>query len=219
MGGDRYLRTRAIPLGARPRGEADRIVVLLTEARGKVHALAKGVRRTTSRYGGAFELAVLLDLRLYRKPGADLFTATEAQILDARSGLRTAYAPLAAAQRIAEWLDRLLPAEHPEPEAFALAEFTFGRLAAAGDPPLALRVFEVRLARILGWGLDPDGEEAARLRLAPGARRFLAAAAEDPLERTLRYRLTPETSRQLARALERHLHLTAESAPRRSEPA
>lgn len=213
MTADRYLRTRAIPLGGRPRGEADRSVSLLTEARGLVRVLVKGVRRTASRYGGAFETGVLVDIRLYRKPGAAVSTATEVQILDARPGLRTSYATIASAQRAAEWLDRLLAPDHPEPEVFALADFTFDRLARGGDPDVALRVFEARLTHLLGWGVD-DGT-AVGLRLDAHARRFLAAAATDPLEKTLRYRLTAGTSRAVARALERHLALFAESAPRR----
>lgn len=205
----RYVRTRAIPLGGRPRGEADRIVVLLTEDLGKVRAVAKGVRRTTSRYGGAFEAGNLIDIRLYRRPGREIFTATEVEILDARPGLRASYARLAAAGRLAERLDRLLAAEDPAPDVFALADFTLRRLAEGGDPATVLGVFDVRLAAHLGWRLD-----AGAGRLGAGARRFVEAAATDPLEKTARYRLTPATALEVERAVERHFALHAEAVGR-----
>ena len=51
-------------------GEADRIVVLLTARHGKVRAVAKGVRKTKSRFGGRLEPTEPLSLLLYEGPRA-----------------------------------------------------------------------------------------------------------------------------------------------------
>ena len=48
-------REAAIVLRTYKLGEADRIVILLTRGRGKVRAVAKGVRRTKSRFGARLE--------------------------------------------------------------------------------------------------------------------------------------------------------------------
>ena len=46
-----YYRDEAIVLRTQKLGEADRIITLLTRSHGRVRAVAKGVRRTSSRFG------------------------------------------------------------------------------------------------------------------------------------------------------------------------
>src|SRR3954468_6257673 len=61
-------------------GEADRIVTLLTRREGKVRAVAKGVRRTKSRFGSRLEPFSHVDLQLYA--GRNLDIVTQAVTLD-----------------------------------------------------------------------------------------------------------------------------------------
>ena len=58
-------------------GEADRIVVLLTAGHGKVRAVAKGVRRTKSRFGGRLEPLSHVQLLLYEGRELDIVTQAE----------------------------------------------------------------------------------------------------------------------------------------------
>ena len=62
-------------------GEADRIITLLTRQHGRVRAVAKGVRRTTSRSGSRLEPFTHVDLQLAE--GRNLDTITQAETLDA----------------------------------------------------------------------------------------------------------------------------------------
>ena len=57
-------------------GEADKIVTILTQGSGKVRAVAKGLRKTTSRFGGRLEPFTHVNLMLYRGRGA-LDTVTQ----------------------------------------------------------------------------------------------------------------------------------------------
>ena len=57
-------------------GEADRIIVLFTRAHGLLRCVAKGVRRTRSRFGARLEPFTLIDVQIY--PGRNLNTITEA---------------------------------------------------------------------------------------------------------------------------------------------
>ena len=66
----RLYRDRGIVLRTYKSGESDRIIVFLTENNGKVRAIAKGVRKTRSKFGGRLEPMSLLDLQLHR--GRDL---------------------------------------------------------------------------------------------------------------------------------------------------
>ena len=91
----RYQETRAVVLGSRPLGEADRIIVLFARELGRVDAVVKGVRRTKSRWGGRLEPFNVCDLVLYR--GRALFTVTSAQFVAAFERLRTDREAMAAA--------------------------------------------------------------------------------------------------------------------------
>ena len=63
---ERLYRDEAVILRTYKLGEADRIVVILTRAHGQVRAVAKGVRRTTSRFGARLEPFSMVDLQLHR---------------------------------------------------------------------------------------------------------------------------------------------------------
>lgn len=72
-------RDEAIVLRTHKLGEADRIITLLTRQRGRVRAVAKGVRRTTSRFGSRLEPFTHVDLQLAE--GRTLDTITQAETL------------------------------------------------------------------------------------------------------------------------------------------
>ena len=68
-------------------GEADRIVVLLTPENGKVRAVAKGVRKTRSKFGGRLEPTSHVAVQLYAGRG-DLDIVTQAETIDRFESLR-----------------------------------------------------------------------------------------------------------------------------------
>lgn len=70
-------RDEGIVLRTQKLGEADRIVTLLTRRNGRVRAVAKGVRRTTSRFGGRLEPFTHVDLELYTARSLDVITQAE----------------------------------------------------------------------------------------------------------------------------------------------
>ena len=63
------FRDRGVVLRTYRLGEADRIIVLLTEGHGKVRAVAKGVRRTSSKFGARLEPLTHVDLLLWQGRG------------------------------------------------------------------------------------------------------------------------------------------------------
>src|SRR5579872_5810787 len=73
-------RDEAVVLRTHKLGEADRIVVLMTRGRGKVRAVAKGVRKTKSRFGGRLEPPGRVSLQLYQ--GRNLDVINQADSLD-----------------------------------------------------------------------------------------------------------------------------------------
>ncbi|NAZ88687.1 DNA repair protein RecO [Kineococcus sp. T90] len=108
MGGPRSYRDEAVVLRTAKLGEADRIITLLTRHHGRVRAVAKGVRRTSSRFGARLEPFTCVDVQLHR--GRNLDTVTQVDVLAplgaviaADYGLYTAgHALLETAERFTE---------------------------------------------------------------------------------------------------------------------
>ncbi len=70
-------RDEAIVLRTHKLGEADRIITLLTRHHGRVRAVAKGVRRTTSKFGSRLEPFTYVDLQLAEGRNLDIITQAE----------------------------------------------------------------------------------------------------------------------------------------------
>src|SRR5918996_3172321 len=85
-------------------GEADRILTIFTKNNGKVRAVAKGVRKTKSRFGGRLEPFTVVDLMFYR--GRSLDTITAASIIEPFVVPSTDYAGYTAACALAETTEK-----------------------------------------------------------------------------------------------------------------
>src|SRR5919107_834660 len=87
-------------------GEADKIVTVMTQGSGKVRGVAKGIRKTTSRFGGRLEPFTHVSLMLYRGRGS-LDTITQAEIIAPHRAIRDDLALFAAGETMLEAVDRV----------------------------------------------------------------------------------------------------------------
>jgi DNA repair protein RecO (recombination protein O) len=87
-------------------GEADKIVTIMTQGSGKVRAVAKGIRKTTSRFGARLEPFTHVDLMLYRGRGA-LDTVTQVEILGQHRALREDLGLFGAGETMLEAVDKV----------------------------------------------------------------------------------------------------------------
>src|SRR4051812_49492505 len=110
------VKTQAVVLRSIRFGEADRILPLYTPPRGRMGAIAKGVRRPRSRFGGRLEPFFRLDLVLHEGRG-DLATVTAANTIEGHPNLRADGAALGAAARACDAVLRLCDSEEPNPAA------------------------------------------------------------------------------------------------------
>lgn len=113
------FETDAIVLRAIRYGEADSILTLYTRDRGRVSAIAKGTRKSTSKLGGRLQPSVLVHLGLHQGRG-DLCTVRHAQVLNAHAGLWIEGYRLRASSSILEAAVRVLGEEEPNDAAFNL---------------------------------------------------------------------------------------------------
>ena len=115
----RAVKTEAVVLRSMRYGEADRILHLYTPDRGRVGAIAKGVRRARSRFGGRLEPFFRLRIELHEGRG-ELLTVTGAQTVDGHARLRGDARALDAAARACDAVGRLFETSEPHPGVFNL---------------------------------------------------------------------------------------------------
>src|SRR4051794_33716105 len=154
------LKTEAIVLRSIRYGEADRVLHLYTPGLGRVGAIAKGVRRTRSRFGGRLEPFFRLALVLYEGRG-ELLTVTSAETVAPHARLREHHACLDGAARACDAVARLFEAGDPNPAVYHLLANQLALLDA--EPERAGRANQLcfRIKLLLAAGLAPQLEACA----------------------------------------------------------
>lgn len=131
-------------------GEADRILHVLDPNRGKVRAVAKGVRKPGSRFGGRLEPFSHVQLQLYQ--GRSLDTVTQAELLEAHAAVREDWVASACAATMVEACDHLAQEDERATSMFLLLKDALAVLAAGPARPSAvLDAFLLRLAILEGF--------------------------------------------------------------------
>ncbi len=173
-GGVALYRDEGVVLRTHKLGEADRIVTLLTRRNGRVRAVAKGVRRTASRFGARLEPFSHVDLQLYARRELDIVTQAET-LTPYGERIAADYARYTAGTAVLETAERLT-AEEREP-ALRLFLLVIGALRALSDgehgPTLVLDAFLLRALTVAGYAPSLDG--CARCGAAGPHRAFAVA--------------------------------------------
>ena len=169
----RVYRADAVVLHQRRLGEADRVVTLYTPQLGKVDAIAKGVRKPTSRKAGHLELLTLTSLLL--AVGKNLDVITQGETVESFMPMRTDLERLSRGFYVAELVDRFSEARVENYPVFRLLVETLQRLAASDALDLAVRYFELQLLGHLGYRPQLWRCVACRASLAPVPNSFSAA--------------------------------------------
>jgi DNA repair protein RecO (recombination protein O) len=152
------LKTEAVVLRSIRYGEADRILHLYTPARGRIGAIAKGVRRSRSRFGGRLEPFFRANLVLH-EGRSDLLTVTSVETLSPHARLRTDARALDAAGRACDAVSRLFDQAEPHSGVYNLLCHELALLDAwAGHEPFTGHANQLafRLKLLLAAGLAPQ---------------------------------------------------------------
>ena len=162
-------RDEGVVLRVQKLGEADRIITLLTKKNGRVRAVAKGVRRTRSKFGSSVEPFSHVDVQLYAGRNLDIVTQAES-ITAYGDGLVSHYPRYTAGTAVLETAERLT-AEEREPS-LRLFLLTLGALRALTerDPSLVLDAFLLRSMAVSGYA--PALDDCARCGTAGPHRAF-----------------------------------------------
>lgn len=139
---------QGIVLRGYPFGEADRVVVLLSPNHGKLRTVAKGVRRTTSRFGGRLEPFTHVDLVLYE--GRELDTITQVSVIEAFPRLRSDLDRVLAAGSMVEVIDAVTTEDESSVRAFLLLQRGLRALEAGPRHPDMVAAFLLKTADVVG---------------------------------------------------------------------
>jgi DNA repair protein RecO (recombination protein O) len=233
------LKTDAIVLRSLRFGEADRILHLYTPHRGRIGAIAKGVRRTRSRFGGRLEPFCRVRLVCHEGRG-ELLTVTGVETLDAHGALREHAATLDAAARACDAVARIFETGEPHPAVYNLLANELALLATDVAQASHANALAFRLKLLVAAGLGPalagcatcgalegisgyspaaggvvcGACEASSFPIARETYEFMTAALAQPLASAPDS--TPQALREAERAigetLEHHAHLRLRAA-------
>lgn len=222
-------RDQAVVLRTYKLGEADRIVVLMTEHHGAVRAVAKGARRTKSRFGARMEPPTHVAVQLYRGRG-ELDTVAQADTIDAFRPLRDDLMSLGRALTMVETVDQMARDRPSDPLLYRMlvgalrtletsasplvvAGFLWKALALDGVAPVLDRCTVCGATeRLVAFDLAEGGtvcrDDRRGQPLSPGALDLLRDVLGGRLSAALEAPETPasgEVDRLAVRATEHHL--------------
>lgn len=170
---ERLYRTEAIVLRRSDFGEADRLLTLYAPKLGKIRAIAKGVRKPTSRKSGHVELFTHSQLLIAR--GRSLDIVTQAETVHAFRPLREDLLRTTYTYYAAELLDLFVEEGVENRPLFDLLLAMLGWLGDASDLDLTTRFFELRLLSLLGYRPQLFQCVACRRQIEPVSNFFSAA--------------------------------------------
>ena len=165
-------RDQGVVLRTQKLGEADRIITLFTKEHGRIKAVAKGVRRTKSRFGARLEPASFVDLQLYTGRTFDTITQV-VSIENYGDVLSSDYQSWTIASAILEAAERFTQAEHePALQQYLLVTGSLKVLAERRyDASLILDAYLLRSLAVAGYA--PSLTDCSRCD-APGPHKFFS---------------------------------------------
>ena len=149
------LKTEAIVLRSMRYGEADRILHLYTPDRGRLSAIAKGVRRAKTRFGGRLEPCFRLQMVLH-EGRSDLLTVTSAETVAGHARLREHAGALDGAARACDAVGRLFADGEPHRGVFNLLGNQLALLDAHPERATRGNALAFRLKLLLAAGFAPQ---------------------------------------------------------------
>jgi DNA repair protein RecO (recombination protein O) len=156
MAGELY-RDDGVVLRTYKLGESDRIVVIMTAEHGKVRAVAKGVRKTRSKFGARLEPMSHVRLLLYR--GRDLDIVSQAESVESLSPMLSSLDRASQGIAAIEAVDQLGLDREPNPR---LYKMTVGVLRTIAQRPSPLNVPAFYWKLLAAEGLEPQLDQCVR---------------------------------------------------------
>ena len=146
----RNYKTRGIVLKTFKLGEADKIITIISEKQGKVAAVAKGVRRTKSRFGARLEPFTNVNLIIHK--GRNLSTITNADIIKVYDGVTGDLDRIDYGYAMLELVEKLSVEDQSDPRVYKMLAKALDLLSRTDDGKrLVLSTFDIKLLAFSGF--------------------------------------------------------------------
>jgi len=166
-------RDEAVVLRTHKLGEADRIVTMLSRQHGKIRAVAKGVRRTASKFGARLEPFMVADVQLYEGRSLDIITQAES-LGSYGAEIAEDYGCYTAANVMVETADKVTDDNGSLQQYLLLVGGLRSLSRHEHHPSLTLDSYLLRALSVAGWA--PSFVDCARCG-APGPHHAFAVAS------------------------------------------
>ncbi|MEK6693516.1 MAG: DNA repair protein RecO [Nitrospirota bacterium] len=145
------FRTQGIIIKTFEYGEADLIVTFFTLDKGKVKGIAKGCRKTKSRFGSSLEPFTHSRISLYGKENVSLPKVTQSDILHSHRMLREDLSRLAYGAHISELIYEICPENEENRGVFDLLSYVLTAMESERDLELLSIFFDIRFLGLMGY--------------------------------------------------------------------
>ena len=145
----RQFRRQGLVLHSKPLGEADLMVTVLTSDEGKVRAVARGARKTTSKLVGHLEPLTQVEVLLSK--GNEFSYVSQAQVLENFGFLKTDLGGVTRGLYLAELASWYAVEEAPGASIYNLLLEALRLLPDCRNPDAVLRCFEIQLLKVSGF--------------------------------------------------------------------
>ncbi len=142
--------------------ESSMIASILSKECGKIKVLAKGVRRPKSKLCGVLELFNLDEIIFYKRESKDLYTLSDAAVIDNFETIRTQPRRVNAAMILCEFFEKILPSEEPDAGTYTLFLNFLKELKNSDEPHIRQLTFCYLLKALSGAGVRPHLENCVR---------------------------------------------------------
>lgn len=155
----RKLNVEAIVLKNIAYKDSHKIYTLFTKERGKISAIARGVRKISSRRAGSLDTLNQIHVNITEGRGG-FYSINEVQVINSFNGLKDSLDYILTGMYFAELVDVFLEPDHENHELYRLLKSALTALTKKPErPEIVVNVFELRLLEKLGIGLSVDANQ------------------------------------------------------------
>lgn len=146
-----FLKTEGFLLRSIDYSEADRIITFFTQEKGKISAIAKGVRRIKSKMGGHLEFFNKIQVDLYKSESQQIYLIQSAEQRTLNKNFMQDLELIEIGFQILKTLNKFIEENYPLPKIFNLLDQTLFFLNKKQSPEILISTFELKLFSILGY--------------------------------------------------------------------
>lgn len=189
------VKTEAILLKSTNYRETSKIITFYTRSHGKIRGIAKGVRSTKTKWGGALQSMAFLNLFFYFKENKELFLVSNAEHVKSFNSIYSDYDKMQAGYKIIELVNRTTADNQQNNQIFDLVKNSLELLDSAPKNYNNVFIyFEFRMCELLGFEINP---EMLRYKLNQGEQKSIEYIKSGNFNSLLNLNISEQTVKNL----------------------